>query len=135
MMAGSIAAGFGEVALTNATCRIEFVGTQVFSAMTPLEQFLCGHAIATLIIVFVANWIRTILARESAKHRFVGWWAFALLVGGFFVSGIMLYSIDPYPFASSIAMWFGLFGLISGNLIGHWLWKDEPKGIDTEDDV
>ena len=101
--------------------------------MTPLEMFLCGHAIATMLLALVSNWIRTINAKESAKHRFIGWWAFTLLVGGFFVSGIAIYSIDHYPFSSGIAMWFGLLGLISGNLIGHWLWKGERKVFDAED--
>ncbi len=103
--------------------------------MVPVEQFVVTHGIATLIVAGIAFLVRWANARKSMKDWFVGWWVFALCVGGFFAAGAVHYIRNPGVYYIPMSFCGGTVGLITGNLIGHWVWKFYHEQIEPEDDL
>jgi hypothetical protein len=101
----------------------------------PVEQFLATHGIATLIVAGIAFLVRWANARKSTKDWFVGWVVFALCVGGFFAVGTVYYIRHPDVYFLPMSLCGGCVGLISGNLIGHWVWKFYRNEIEHKDDL
>lgn len=103
--------------------------------MIPFEDFLRIHGIGTFVVAALAFLIRWANARKSTKDWFIGWWVFALIVGGWAAGGTVHYMHSQHIYFTGSAAWGGLFGLISGNVIGHWVWKHYHKEIEPEDDL
>ena len=53
----------------------------------------------------------------------------------FFAAGTVYYIQNPTVYSLPTSFCGGTVGLISGNLIGHWVWKFYRNEIEPEDDL
>lgn len=101
----------------------------------PLEQFLFAQCAITGVIALIAYLFRWENAGRSMKDRFVGWWVFALLVGGHAAAGTVQYLQTENTSFLVMGMWGGLAGLISGNVLGRLIWRFYGKQIEGDPDA
>lgn len=102
--------------------------------MVPLDNFLWVQGGGTLVVALIAYVVRAANAQQSTKDWFVGWWVFALLVGGYAAGGTVHYLQTQHIYFIGMAMWGGLIGLISGNVIGRVIWRYYGKQIEGDPD-
>jgi hypothetical protein len=102
--------------------------------MVPFENFLWIQGVSTSVIALIAFLVRWANAQKSTKDWFVGWWVFALLVGGHAAAGTVHYLQTSHIYFTGMAMWGGLFGLISGNVIGRVIWRYYGRQIEGDPD-
>jgi hypothetical protein len=103
--------------------------------VVPFERFLFAQCVTTGVIAVIAYLVRWANARRSVKDRFVGWWVFALLVGGHAAAGTVNYIQTERHSFFVMSMWGGLFGLISGNVLGRVIWRVYGKQIQGDPDA
>lgn len=103
--------------------------------LVPFEKFLWIQGVSTGGIALIAFLVRRANARKSTKDWFVGWWVFALLVGGYAAAGTVNYLQTNHIYFTGMAMWGGLGGLVSGHVIGRFIWRFYGKQIEGDPDA
>ena len=94
------------------------------------------HLFLTCGVVVFGLLVRYDNAKKSTKHWFVGWVVFALCVGGFFVAGVCELLTTPcLPYWGGMAMGGLLMGIVSGNVIGRFVWRYYSKEIVSDEDT
>lgn len=97
------------------------------------------HLLLTVGLAVITFIVRSAHAKNSAKDWFVGWVIFATSVGGFLAAGVVQWLLFPvgrtFRGMFTAASWGWVFGLVSGAVIGSWVWGLYRKDIEGNEDT
>lgn len=102
-----------------------------------LGEFLVIHALATVVLstFSVGAWLVARRIGQTPSRRFSTSIALPLHTAGFFAGGFVYWLMTPkaeYQTILMFAVFGGLIGVNSGNLIGWFLWRHYRKEIEGD---